>query len=203
MDIYHYDPDTGDFIGIGTADESPMEPGVYLVPAHATRVLPPEYDKTTHICRFVEGAWQVCEIPAAPVEPDPPVKSLDDIKEELCLKIDGEADSARLRIAGDPLRAIEYQLAEQEASAYRTAGYTGTVGGTVQSWADAKGWTAQAAADDILAVAAAWNQALYALRDIRLKSKEMVRAASDESAATTDADTAIAQIQAVLTGMGL
>lgn len=136
-------------------------------------------------------------------QPVPTPVTLVDIAAKLCVQIDRDSDAARLRIAGDPLRAIEYQLAEQEAAAYRAAGYSGAVGGAVQSWADAKGWTAQAAADDILVVAAAWNQALYALRDIRLKGKEAVKAATDESAATTAADAAISQIQAVLTGMGL
>lgn len=203
MNIYHYHPTSGDYLGTGAADESPLEPGVYLIPAHATENPPPEYDQTTQSCRFFDGDWIVDVIPDPGTEPDPPVKSLDDKKTELCLSIDRSADAARLKIAGDPLRAIEYQLAEQEAAAYRAAGYTGAVGGAVQSWADAKGWTTQAAADDILAVAAAWNQALYALRDIRLKGKEAVRAAADEAAATIAADAAIAQIQAVLTGMGL
>lgn len=118
--------------------------------------------------------------------------------DELCKQVDDKADSARLKIAGDPLRVVEYQRAEAEAKAFAAAGYTGTVPPTVESWAEAKDWTAQVAADDILRASAAWNAALYAFRDIRLKGKEAVKAAIDPAAAQTAADAAITQIAAVL-----
>lgn len=138
-----------------------------------------------------------------PVAVFPPPPSLDQIKADLCARIDRKADAARLKIAGDPLRVIEYQKAEEEAAAYKAAGYTGTVPPMVLSWAEAKGWTAQAAADDILTVSAGWRQALYALRDIRLKGKEAIRAGADEAAANAAADAASGQIQAVLAAVGV
>lgn len=39
---YHFDPATGRYIGPGEADESPLDPGLYLIPAHAVRDRPPE-----------------------------------------------------------------------------------------------------------------------------------------------------------------
>lgn len=41
MNIYNYKHDTKEFTTSGIADESPLEPGVYLIPAHATNVMPP------------------------------------------------------------------------------------------------------------------------------------------------------------------
>lgn len=39
--IYHYDPQTHEYIGASKADESPLEPGVTLIPADATEIEPP------------------------------------------------------------------------------------------------------------------------------------------------------------------
>lgn len=92
-------------------------------------------------------------------------------------KIDVDAD----KIYGDVLgnRAEEYALAEQDATAYKAAGYSGAVPSSVQSWATAKSWTATQAADDILTTAAAWRGAQAAIRAARLLRKEQVRTTAD------------------------
>ncbi len=41
MDIWTYDAATGELIECVAADESPLEPGVWIVPAHATTTEPP------------------------------------------------------------------------------------------------------------------------------------------------------------------
>jgi hypothetical protein len=38
---YSYLPTTGEFVGVGRCDPSPLEPGVWLVPGCATRTAPP------------------------------------------------------------------------------------------------------------------------------------------------------------------
>ena len=115
--------------------------------------------------------------------------------DELLQIIDNAADAARQRIVGDAVRVVEYQVAEADATAFKNAGYTEAVPPFVGVWAQAKNWTAQQAADDILAAAASWRQALIGLRQARLMGKEAVRTASSDAAAETAADSAVGQIK--------
>ena len=66
MNIYHYIADTGIFYAEGVADESPLEPGIFLVPAYATTVAPPEITEP-EIAVFRNGGWNVETLP--PTEP--------------------------------------------------------------------------------------------------------------------------------------
>lgn len=58
MKIYNYHPITGEYIGESHADESPLEQGVYLIPACATEVMPPIVGEK-EAAVFVDGAWLV------------------------------------------------------------------------------------------------------------------------------------------------
>jgi len=69
MNIYHYIADTGIFYAKGLADESPLEPGVFLIPAHATTSAPPQVIEP-EVAVFRNGEWNVEVIP----EPEPPIK---------------------------------------------------------------------------------------------------------------------------------
>lgn len=60
MLIYTYDPQSGEYIGSREARPSPLEPGVYLVPANATAVAPP--DAQDGCARVWTGsAWEQVE----------------------------------------------------------------------------------------------------------------------------------------------
>lgn len=98
------------------------------------------------------------------------------------LKIDADTDAIYGAMLGN--RAEEYTLAANEAQAFKAAGYAGTVPGSVQSWATAKGWMAAQSADDILATAAQWLGAQSAIRAQRLLRKEQVRVATDAAGIT-------------------
>lgn len=124
---------------------------------------------------------------------------------ELCNAIDTAADTARRAVAGDPLRAVEYDRAASEAAAFKAAGYPAdAVPRTVAAWA-INGRSAQQAADSILAEAAQYTEALYFLRETRLQAKDLVRQAMDagnvEQAQDIAAET-IASIQAAVAGIG-
>lgn len=112
-------------------------------------------------------------------------------------QIDAEADAARLRVAGDPLRAIEYQRAESDAKAYAAAGFAGDVPPAVASWAEAKEWTPRQAAEDILREAADYQAVLLAIRDVRLKGKEVARRATNPDEVRAAAADTLARIMAV------
>ncbi|WP_313314559.1 phage tail protein [Stutzerimonas nitrititolerans] len=125
--------------------------------------------------------------------------------EVLCIRIDTAADAARARVAGDPLRAVEYDLARIEAQAFADAGYPAeAVPRTVVAWA-INGRTAQQAADSILAEAAAYTEALYVIRETRLAAKGQIRimmAADQIEQAQQLAEQTIGVIEAAVAGVG-
>lgn len=129
-----------------------------------------------------------------------PLLSTDD----LCNRIDTAADAARRAVAGDPLRAVEYDRARLAAEQFAAAGYEGEVPAMVAAWA-INGRTPQQAADSILAEAAAYTHALELLRTTRLAAKEQIRtlmAANQVDQAQQVADQTIASIEAAVAGIG-
>lgn len=79
-------------------------------------------------------------------------------------------------------RASEYERAEREAQAFTDVNYTGQAGAMVTSYASAKGWTAQAAAADILQTAATWRAAQAQMRAQRMLRQEEARTAQSVDA---------------------
>ncbi len=71
MIIYHFNSVTGSLCGQGVADESPLEPGVYLIPANATTIPPISCPEGSELF-FENGEWQIREIPAQPDPEDVP-----------------------------------------------------------------------------------------------------------------------------------
>jgi hypothetical protein len=70
MQVYNFDPNTFEYLGASTAFESPLEPGVYLVPANATATPVPTFNAATQQCYWINGAWTVSTIVAtAPTQP--------------------------------------------------------------------------------------------------------------------------------------
>lgn len=126
-------------------------------------------------------------------------------KEMLCRQIDSAADAARRAVVGDPLRAIEYERAAEEAADFRAAGYPAAiVPRTVAAWA-INGRTAREAADSILAEAASYTEALYLIREARLHAKQAVStaiAAGDLGTAEQITSDSITEIARAASGVG-
>lgn len=72
---YQYDT-AGLYVGETVADESPLEPGVYLLPARCTLKTPPANVPDGKVPRWTGKTWQLVTKPAAPVS-DPVAKLQD------------------------------------------------------------------------------------------------------------------------------
>lgn len=171
------------------------------IPADAVLITEDRYDAV--IANPAPGKVRSHDANGLPILIDPPVKVPK--VEMLCSDIDTAADAARARVAGDPLRAVEYDRSRLEAQAFADDGYpTDAVPRTVAAWA-INGRTAQQAADSILAEAAAYTEALYVIRETRLAAKEQIRSlmdAGEVEQAQQLAEQTIAAIEAAVAGVG-
>lgn len=59
--IYHYNSDTGGYIGQGMADPSPVNPDTPIIPAFATTKAPPN-EKDGYKAVFINGLWKLKKI---------------------------------------------------------------------------------------------------------------------------------------------
>ena len=96
MKIYNYD-DNGIFINEGIADESPLEPGVFLIPAGSTTVKPLERKDGFYIKFNSElNEFQYEEKPIEVKEADNELS-----EEELAAQLQEQAnEEARAKLAG-------------------------------------------------------------------------------------------------------
>lgn len=68
---YSFHPETGIFTGVDFAQESPLEPGVFLLPAGSTFVEPPKADQGKEVVWNGES-WLLRDVPLPPApEPAP------------------------------------------------------------------------------------------------------------------------------------
>ena len=69
MKVYNY-TDDGIYIGCGTAQPSPLEPGKFLIPRNATPVEPPSFNSNKQA--FWNGiTWEVQDVPQPEPQPEP------------------------------------------------------------------------------------------------------------------------------------
>lgn len=64
MIAYNYNQN-GEFIGIEEAQESPLEPGIFLIPAYATTITPPVVDEG-EIQVWNGDNWIILKLPQPP-----------------------------------------------------------------------------------------------------------------------------------------
>lgn len=126
------------------------------------------------------GITQEADPPVPPQTPAEIATALTQKIADTIRRIDVDVDNIYRDAVGN--RLSEYQLAESEAAAFKTAGYAGTVPPTTQSWATLNSLSATWAADNILAQSALWKAAQLAIRNARLATKATVRKAIDVTA---------------------
>lgn len=159
-----------------------------------------EQHSTLLACLNSGGTVQV-DANGIPQPVSAPAPTLAQVQASLCGQIDATADQVYASIGGpSPGRMAEYKQAKEDATAFKAAGYSGTVPKTVQVWATAQNFTAQQAADSILSTAAAWESVLENVREARLIGKANVNAATTTDDANTAAQTAISNVQSAAAG---
>lgn len=65
MKIYNYHPETKRFLFEENAEQSPLEPGIFLIPAHSTTIKPPEI-KDDEIAIWNDSEWVIKKILESP-----------------------------------------------------------------------------------------------------------------------------------------
>ena len=81
MKVYHYHPNTGVYLGSSDADPSPLEPGVFLIPAFATPKVVPSVPQGSRAV-FKNDQWAI-EVILEPLPPEPqPEKTAEELAVE-------------------------------------------------------------------------------------------------------------------------
>lgn len=74
MQIYHYDRDAGEYIGVGESDVCPVT-GNDIIPAWATTTQPPACGENQTV-KFIGGTWIAENIPQPEPEPEPTAEEI-------------------------------------------------------------------------------------------------------------------------------
>lgn len=135
MKIFNYHPISGFLIGESVADESPLEEGVFLVPAFATDLVPPAHIDGKNIV-FTGAGWTYEDIPLPIPDPEPlpptPVTSVTALQGLLAIDASGLADEYEAW-ANDPARTFAERAFINKAQEWRRddatlAGAAGALG---------------------------------------------------------------------------
>lgn len=131
------------------------------------------------------------------------LKNMDMVKTQFKNSIDLTSGSLRAKVVsmGDFV-AEEYRVAYDEALNFKAAGYAGTVPQSILTWSQVSGNTAQWAADDIISTRNQYVTILNIIRDVRLKSKAAIEAATTPEGILAAVDAANASFISISSSLG-
>jgi hypothetical protein len=95
MKIYNYNPENGHFVGESFADESPLEPNVFLIPAHATEIAAPKATKGKVVV-WNGNDWELQDMPVKPVIDNSEFEAKQAARQAILEKLGLTADEAKL-----------------------------------------------------------------------------------------------------------
>ncbi len=197
--VYSYHPQSGEFLSREVADESPLEPGVFLIPANACLIEPPAV-AALQVAVYRDAAWRVVadhrgksywldgqrfridELGVVPPEgstPEPLPPTLAATKEALIAAVDDRIGAIYSRFTRFE---TEYVQREAAARAFVAGGYQGDAGVWVLAFANNAGMSAAQAADLIIGQADALRNALVQLGAQRMRKYGIAAAATAEAA---------------------
>lgn len=121
--VYNHHPDTRIYTGASQADESPLEPGVYLIPAHATTVAPPDVPEG-HLARWRldDGMWEIVpDIHGTWYDADGQIVQIDDLDADVSALTRAAPPDATYKLvkgkwAQCPTKAAAAKKAEMDAA---------------------------------------------------------------------------------------
>lgn len=105
---YSYDFETGIFNGETVADESPLEPGIFHIPANSTMEKPPVPGAGQKVI-YQNGAWLIVNIPAPP---EPPVPTA----AEIIAAENAAAKAALSKLDMESIRSMREWIAAQPSA---------------------------------------------------------------------------------------
>lgn len=200
--VYNYHPVTGEFLNQGVADESPLEPGVLLIPANAT-LSPPPQEGVHQVAVFAAGAWslvadyrgqlywldgverQIFELGVRPPDGSTPQKpavalpTLAATKDALMDSVDNYISAIYSRFTRFE---TEYVQREAAARAFKSVGYAGDAGVWVMAFATSAGMSPTQATDLIIRQADTLRAALQQLGALRMRKHVIAGAIIAEDA---------------------
>ncbi len=112
--------DDGYFIGVAIAQESPLEPGVFLIPRNAIDLEPPTFDPTTQVAKFEDGVWSIenIVIESSP----PPTPSPEEVRLELTRAVQGFMNETAAGLGYDSIYSAVTYAEEPAVPKYQAEG---------------------------------------------------------------------------------